>query len=295
MPPVYDLERDFTSVCFQGGAQCSTYLLTHKINKNTKLIVKVGYNIDEITKEYDIYKAFINKMDKKCASLFPKFYDIQYYNNQRVLVLEYIEGLTLNKFLEKKPEPTLSQISNIFKKIQKGIICFWKKGIIHGDLHLENIIITKKGNPKIIDFGLSHFVTKYNNKKHEIDVWFDKGYKKYLKFYRPGNPETVYFDLYKPMYAKSHKKIIKNTFQNIIVARNNNISLQKPITNKLEMTKIAKTLKIPKYYKMTKSELQNKIYKLDRNELKNKLKELGYRNTYNNTKSTLIKKLHNHV
>ena len=52
-------------------------------------------------------------------------------------------------------------IAEILDKTAEGIKQIWEQGVIHGDLHLNNIIIGQKQgtqmlDPRIIDFGISH-------------------------------------------------------------------------------------------------------------------------------------------
>ena len=46
--------------------------------------------------------------------------------------------------------------SKIMYKILLGVNHVHKQGVIHRDLKPENIMIDEQGEPKIIDFGLSH-------------------------------------------------------------------------------------------------------------------------------------------
>ena len=78
------------------------------------------------------------------------------------IVMEYIEGLTLTKFIEghKVIEAQSRKAKNIFDKIFNELLdaieYFHSKQIIHRDLKPSNILITNNGNNvKIIDFGLS--------------------------------------------------------------------------------------------------------------------------------------------
>lgn len=45
-----------------------------------------------------------------------------------------------------------------FKKIVEGVQHLHKKGILHRDLKLDNILLDKYLNPKIIDFGISSII-----------------------------------------------------------------------------------------------------------------------------------------
>jgi serine/threonine protein kinase len=65
----------------------------------------------------------------------------------------YIEGDTLLKYIEKRD--SLTTIYFIYNKLCKSVEKLAKHDIVHFDLRENNMIITKQGQPIIIDFGIS--------------------------------------------------------------------------------------------------------------------------------------------
>ena len=134
-------------------------------NKNKYFIE----NIDEfITRKNNEYKLLnivgINNIG-------PKIYNNHYIiiNNKlyNILIMEYIDGKTLYDYLRIETY-TENKINKIKKLINKKINKLHKLNIIHGDLHLNNIMIVEKNNKInifIIDLGLSR---KTNNKISEL-------------------------------------------------------------------------------------------------------------------------------
>jgi serine/threonine protein kinase len=80
-------------------------------------------------------------------------YDVGNHEGMEYLVLEYLEGETVEKRLEKGPLPTgilLQYGIEIAEALEKA----HRKGIIHRDLKPANIMLTKSG-AKLLDFGLA--------------------------------------------------------------------------------------------------------------------------------------------
>ena len=74
--------------------------------------------------------------------------------------MDYCEDGTLQKL---KDEPLLlpeEKLINIFYQLMCGYRQLWKKGILHQDLKLDNVLI-RKGSLKITDFGFAIFSEKY--------------------------------------------------------------------------------------------------------------------------------------
>ena len=70
------------------------------------------------------------------------------------IVMEYIDGVTLDKFLESNPSRQLRR--KIVEQLIDALTYIHSKQILHRDLKPSNILITRNGNNvKIIDFGLS--------------------------------------------------------------------------------------------------------------------------------------------
>ena len=70
------------------------------------------------------------------------------------LVMEYIDGRTLDKFLEEKPSTALRR--KVAMQLLDAMRYFHSLQIVHRDLKPANILITRNGdNVKLIDFGLA--------------------------------------------------------------------------------------------------------------------------------------------
>jgi TolB-like protein len=70
------------------------------------------------------------------------------------LVMECLEGETLATRLEKGPLP-LEQILKYGAQIADALAAAHARGIIHRDMKPANILITSRGDAKILDFGLA--------------------------------------------------------------------------------------------------------------------------------------------
>ena len=80
-------------------------------------------------------------------------HDIGHQDGVDYLVLEYLEGETLEKRLEKGPLPT-NEILKIAIELADALDKAHRPGIIHRDIKPGNIMLTKAG-VKLMDFGLA--------------------------------------------------------------------------------------------------------------------------------------------
>jgi serine/threonine protein kinase/class 3 adenylate cyclase len=72
----------------------------------------------------------------------------------RYLAMEYIEGRNLRVILNRQSMP-IERICEIGAQIGDGLVVAHEMGVVHRDLKLENIMVTARGQVKILDFGLA--------------------------------------------------------------------------------------------------------------------------------------------
>ena len=81
-------------------------------------------------------------------------YGLEQANGKRFLVLEYVEGETLQKRLNKGGLPVEDALG-VCRQIAEGLEAAHEKGVIHRDLKPANVMITAEEKVKILDFGLA--------------------------------------------------------------------------------------------------------------------------------------------
>ncbi|MBU3002317.1 serine/threonine-protein kinase [Paraglaciecola arctica] len=75
------------------------------------------------------------------------------------LVMEYVEGIPIDQYCEKH-QLTLKQRLNLFVKVCDAIQYAHQNLVVHCDLKPENILVNQDGEPKVMDFGISHLLNK---------------------------------------------------------------------------------------------------------------------------------------
>ena len=82
-------------------------------------------------------------------------YDVGSEKGMHYIVMEYVEGITLKTYIEKKGQLSFKEAVSIAIQVGRGIEAAHSKGIIHRDIKPQNIIISTEGKVKVTDFGIA--------------------------------------------------------------------------------------------------------------------------------------------
>src|SRR5437773_12386566 len=67
------------------------------------------------------------------------------------LLIEYVNGRTLDTL----PRLSVPRLVQIFVQVAAGMVHMHRRGVHHADLKPNNILLSRTGNVKIIDYGLA--------------------------------------------------------------------------------------------------------------------------------------------
>ena len=70
-----------------------------------------------------------------------------------MIVYELVDGETLRSYIKRNAPLELSDTISIIRKIAEGLDYAHKEGIVHRDMKPDNVLMDKKGEPHIADFG----------------------------------------------------------------------------------------------------------------------------------------------
>ena len=111
----------------------------------------------ELTRDGEAKARFIHEAQAAAALNHPHIctiYEIDEYDGQSFIVLEFVEGEDLKERIQKGPLP-MKDLLSLTIQIGEGLGEAHEKGIVHRDIKPGNVMLGSGDQVKILDFGLA--------------------------------------------------------------------------------------------------------------------------------------------
>jgi eukaryotic-like serine/threonine-protein kinase len=148
-----------------GKGGMGTVFLAEHSGVNKKLALKV------LARELSEDKAAIERFQREARAAsalshpnIVRVHHVGQTGENRYIVMEYVNGATLEQILDRKGPFTVSQAARIAMQAAAGLHHAHEKGFVHRDIKPENLMLTKEGLVKILDMGL----TKSNSQEDNL-------------------------------------------------------------------------------------------------------------------------------
>jgi len=122
-----------------------------------KRCVALKFLPPELTQDTEAKERFILEAQTAAALTHPNICTIHEINEEEgesFIAMEYVEGKDLRDKLNKGPME-VEEVLDIVVQVAQGLDEAHKKNIIHRDIKSANVMMTEKGQAKIMDFGLA--------------------------------------------------------------------------------------------------------------------------------------------
>lgn len=130
----------------------------HKLNR----FVAVKVLKQEFSENTNFVSKFRVEAQAAAGLMHPNIvgvYDVGEEDGINYIVMELIEGITLKKYIEKKSRLSIKEAISIAIQVSMGIEAAHNNHIIHRDIKPQNIMISRDGKVKVMDFGIAKAAT----------------------------------------------------------------------------------------------------------------------------------------
>ena len=126
-------------------------------DKKLRRTVALKFLPPELTHIPEVKERFMREAQAAAALDHPNIctvYEFDEAEETTFISMAYVEGQSLKKKIESGPLE-LEEALRITTQVAEGLQEAHKKGIVHRDIKSANIMVTEKGQAKIMDFGLA--------------------------------------------------------------------------------------------------------------------------------------------
>jgi len=128
--------------------------------KDLKLsrMVAIKFLSPELSLDKAAIDRFIHEAQTVSALNHPNIcilHEIDECDGAHFMVMEFVDGETLRGILDARASLSIQEILDIVIKVADALKAAHTKGIIHRDIKPDNIMISREGYVKVMDFGLA--------------------------------------------------------------------------------------------------------------------------------------------
>jgi eukaryotic-like serine/threonine-protein kinase len=157
---------------FASGAKLGRYEIRSKLGaggmgevylaEDTELRRKVALKVSpaDVVTNNDRMRRFKQEATAAAALNHPNIahiYEIGESGGTRFIAMEFVDGLTLRELIHGR-QTDLAKLLRHLQHVADGLAKAHSAGIVHRDLKPDNIMVTREGHVKILDFGLAKLI-----------------------------------------------------------------------------------------------------------------------------------------
>ena len=151
-----DGRYEITELIGEGG-MADVYRATDVVDKKT---VAVKILKREFAENEEFLRRFRNESKAIAVLNHPnivKVFDVGFSDRIQFIVMEYIDGNTLNEYMELQGQLDWRDAVHYILQILRALQHAHSKGIVHRDIKPQNIMMLPDGTIKVMDFGIAKF------------------------------------------------------------------------------------------------------------------------------------------
>lgn len=130
----------------------------HKLGR----LVAIKFLKQEFCEDKNFVSNFQVEAQSAAALLHPNVvsvYDVNETNGTYYIVMEYVDGITLKKYISINGRLPIKEATSIAIQVAQGMEAAHNAGIVHRDIKPQNVLISREGKIKVTDFGIARATT----------------------------------------------------------------------------------------------------------------------------------------
>ena len=148
--PRYKIER------FLGaGGMGLVYQAQHRVMERVVALKIIHRNLFRNKLVVDRFRHEVKAAARLTHPNIVTAFDAEQANETHFLVMEFVDGINLARLVAKRGALSVAHACNYTRQAALGLQHAFENGMVHRDIKPHNMMLTRKGQIKILDFGLA--------------------------------------------------------------------------------------------------------------------------------------------
>jgi serine/threonine protein kinase len=142
------------------GGMGSVYKAEHRIMERLVALKVINRNLTDDPNAIERFRREVRTAARLTHPNIVTAFDADHVGDLHFLVMEYVEGNSLDKWVNKVGPLAKEEACNYVRQAALGLQYAHERGMVHRDVKPQNMLRTKDGEIKILDFGLARFASE---------------------------------------------------------------------------------------------------------------------------------------
>jgi len=142
------------------GGMGAVYLAEHRMMGRAVALKIIHRNLTKNPRVIERFRQEVKAAAKLSHPNIVAAYDAEQAGDVHFLVMEFVDGMSLDRIVATKGPLEVSNACNFIRQAARGLQHAYETGMVHRDIKPQNLMLTRKGQVKILDFGLARLASE---------------------------------------------------------------------------------------------------------------------------------------
>jgi putative intracellular protease/amidase len=137
------------------GGMGTVYQAEHRLMERTVALKVINRQLTSHPTAVDRFRREVKAAGRLTHPNIVAAHDAEQAGDLHFLVMEFVEGITLTRLVEKGGPRPVAHACHYARQAALGLQHAFEQGMVHRDVQPQNLMLTPRGQVKILDFGLA--------------------------------------------------------------------------------------------------------------------------------------------
>ncbi len=142
------------------GGMGAVYLAEHRLMNRSVALKVISRSLTERPATVERFRQEVRAAARLDHPNIVHAYDAEQAGDSHFLVMEYVEGTDLARLVQQRGPLPVALACHFVRQAALGLQHAFEHGMVHRDIKPHNLMVTRRGRVKILDFGLARFASE---------------------------------------------------------------------------------------------------------------------------------------